>query len=89
MITEGSRGFTFLGCTVIIGQPTWFVKPLLADDQTHPKESRRKTQGAETVDLHRKRQVEIFGQIARHLVALVYFVAELVLGEKAPKLGSS
>jgi len=41
------------------------------------------------VDLHRKRQVEMFGQIARHLVALVYFVAELVLGEKAPKLGSS
>lgn len=34
----------------------------------------------------RERQIEIFSQIARHLLALVYLIAELVLGEKPPKL---
>jgi hypothetical protein len=34
----------------------------------------------------RERQIAIFQHIARHLIALVYLIAELVLGEKLPKL---
>jgi len=33
-----------------------------------------------------KRQLEIFSQIIRHLTALVYLLAELVMGEKPEKL---
>jgi hypothetical protein len=36
----------------------------------------------------KERQIAIFHQIARHLLALAYLIAELVLGEKLPKLGS-
>jgi hypothetical protein len=32
------------------------------------------------------RRVQIFSQMVRHLTALVYLVAELVLGEKPEKL---
>jgi hypothetical protein len=33
-----------------------------------------------------KRQHEIFSQIVRHLVAIVYLIAELVTGEKPESL---
>lgn len=36
--------------------------------------------------LDRKRKLEIYSQIKRHLIALVYLVAELALGEKPEKL---
>lgn len=32
------------------------------------------------------RKVQIFSQIIRHLTALVYLIAELVIGEKPDKL---
>jgi hypothetical protein len=34
----------------------------------------------------KKRKVEIFSQIVRHLTAIVYLVAELYLGHKPDKL---
>jgi hypothetical protein len=34
----------------------------------------------------RQRKLKIFSQMIRHLTALIYLVAELVLGEKPPKL---
>jgi hypothetical protein len=36
--------------------------------------------------MDRKRKLEVFSQIIRHLTALVYLIAELVLGEKPEKL---
>jgi len=34
----------------------------------------------------KKRKIQIFSQIVRHLTALVYLLAELYLGEKPEKL---
>jgi len=36
--------------------------------------------------MDRKRQVELFSQLARHLTAIVYIIAELVLGYRPEKL---
>ena len=36
--------------------------------------------------MNQKRKIQIFSQIVRHLTALVYLIAELVLGEKPEKL---
>jgi len=33
-----------------------------------------------------ERRIEIFSQIIRHLTALVYLIAELVMGEKPERL---
>jgi hypothetical protein len=38
------------------------------------------------MDADKKRKLEIFSQMIRHLAALVYLVAELVLGYKPDKL---
>jgi len=37
----------------------------------------------------RECQIAIFHRITRHLIALVYPIAELVMGERLPKLGGA
>jgi hypothetical protein len=36
--------------------------------------------------MNNERKVQIFGQLIRHLTAIVYLIAELIIGEKPEKL---